>query len=191
MVCSGKIFKIAAVNKRFLMRKLLILLLLRRRTKRRQQKYKKNFWVRKIFQERTSKGEYHLLVQDLKLFDHFVHLYFFQCFRMTPSTYEKLLSWVGPLITRKSTRMREPIGASERLCVTPRYLVSGGSQVSIAASYRISPSVVGRCIKETCQVTWDTLTEKGFLMFLIVRKTGRKLLMHLKKNGIFLMLLGQ
>ena len=99
-VCSGKIFKMAAVNKRFLMRKLLILLLLRRRTKRRQQKYKKNFWVRKIFQERTSKGEYHLLVQDLKLFD---HLYFFQCFRMTPSTYEKLLSWVGPLITRKST----------------------------------------------------------------------------------------
>ena len=82
---------------------------------------------------------------------------------MTPSTYEKLLSWVDPLITRKSTRMREPIGASERLCVTLRYLVSGDSHVSIAASYRISPSVVGRCIKETCQVIGGTLTEKGFL----------------------------
>lgn len=135
-------------------------MLLRRRIKRRQQKYKKDFWVRNIFQERTSEGEYNLLVQDLRLFD---HLYFFQCFRMTPTTYKKLLSWVGPLITRKSTRMREPIGASERLRVTLRYLVSGDSQVSIVASYRICLSVVGRIIKETCQVIWDTLTEKGFL----------------------------
>ena len=59
--------------------------------------------------------------------------------------------------------MREPIGASERLRVTLRYLVSGDSQVSIVASYRICLSVVGRIIKETCQVVWDTLTEKGFL----------------------------
>ena len=47
--------------------------------------------------------------------------------------------------------------------MTLRYLVSGDSQVSIAASYRISPSVISRCIKETCQVIWDILSEKGFL----------------------------
>ena len=150
----------AAPNKRLLLKRLLLIMLLKRRKRRRQDKYKKDFWVRKIYQERTTKGEFHLLVQDLRLFDHF---YFFQCFRMSPATYEKLLSWVGPRIQRKSTRMRDPIGASERLTLTLRYLVSGDAQVSIAASYRISPSVVGRAIKETCKVIWDTLADRGFL----------------------------
>ena len=31
---------------------------------------RKRFWVRKIFMERQSKGEIHVLVKELKLFDH-------------------------------------------------------------------------------------------------------------------------
>ena len=34
--------------------------------------------------------------------------------------------------------MREPIGPSERLSVTLRYLVTGDAQVSITASYHTS-----------------------------------------------------
>ena len=59
--------------------------------------------------------------------------------------------------------MCEPIPPSERLYVTLRYLVTGDEQVSIAASYRVSPSVVGRTIGETCQVLWQVLIEKGYL----------------------------
>ena len=59
--------------------------------------------------------------------------------------------------------MREPIGPSERLCVCLRYLVTGDAQVTIAASYRMSPAVVGRIINETCQLLWKTLIEKGYL----------------------------
>ena len=33
-------------------------------------KYKKRFWVRRLFVERKEKGEYHLLIQDMKLFDY-------------------------------------------------------------------------------------------------------------------------
>lgn len=147
----------AAVNRR----QLLLLLLLRRRIRRRKlkNKYKKKFWIRKIFAERKLKGEFHCLIQDLKLFD---HEFFFTQFRMLPSKFEELLSWVAPKIT-KSTIKRDPIGPEERLCVTLRYIVTGDAQVTIAASYRISQASIGRIIKETTAVIWDVLMEKGFL----------------------------
>ena len=71
-----------------------MLLLMRRRTIAKN-KYKKRFWVRRIFQERKQKGEYHLLLQDLRLHD---HEYFFKCFRMSPLKYEELLRLVAPSV---------------------------------------------------------------------------------------------
>ena len=150
----------AAINRRSLLKKALLHYLLRRRLQRRRMKYRKSFWVRKIYQERLQKGEFHLLVQDMKLFD---HRYFFQYFRMTPSVFEKLLHLVGPFLTRKSTNMRDPIGPSERLSLTLKYLASGDSQCSISSSYRISPSVVSRTIRETCHVIWECLSHRGFI----------------------------
>ena len=116
-----------------------LLLLIVLRNKRRN-KYKKRFWVRQTYQERKQKGEYLLLVQDLKLFDHEL---FFTYFRMTPAKFEELLSWVASLITKSSIR-REPICPSERLCATLRYLVTGDAQVTISMSYRISQTTIGR-----------------------------------------------
>ena len=124
----------AAVNIRHLLKvkiNIIRLLLLRRRRKR-LEKYKKRFSVRRIYAEREQKGEYHLLVKELMLYD---EEYFFHCFRMSPTTFEKLLSWIGPLLKRASTKMREAISPSERLCVCLRYLVTGDAQVTIAASY--------------------------------------------------------
>ena len=80
---------------------------------------------------------------------------------MTPTKLEELLSWVAPKIEKSSVR-REPIGPEQRLCVTLRYLVTGDAYVTIAASYRISPTSVGRIIKETTGGIWDVLLEKGF-----------------------------
>ena len=134
------------------------LLLLKRR--RSLQKYRKRFWIRRIYQERNNKGEYHLLVKDLQLHD---HEYFFRCFRMSPILFEQLLTLIGPVIQKATTKMREPIGVSERLCVCLRYLATGDAQVTIAASYRMSPSVVGRIVNETCTALWEVLKEKGYL----------------------------
>ena len=136
-------------------RQILLVLLLRRRLARRKTK---RCWVRKIFRERKTKGEYHLLIKELQLYDHEL---FFKQFRMSPAKYEELLSYVGPRISK--TSKREPIGPSERLCVTLRYLVSGDAHITIAASYRISPTSIGRIVKETCPAIWDALCEKGFL----------------------------
>ena len=138
-----------------LLKRALLLYLLRRRLQRRKLKNRKSFWVRELYQERLQKGEFHLLVQDMKLFD---HMYFFKYFRMAPSVFEKLLQLVGPFLTKKSTNMREPIGPSERLSLTLNYLASGNSQCSISSSYRISPSVVSRTIRETCHVLWSCLS---------------------------------
>ena len=99
-------------------------------------------------------------MKELLLFD---EEYFFQCFRMSPTVFEELLSWTGHQLQKQTTRMRQPIGPRERLCVCLRYLVTGDAQITIATSYRMSPAVVGRIINETCEVLWKTLIERGFL----------------------------
>ena len=81
---------------------------------------------------------------------------------MTPTKLEDLLSWVPRKIEKSSVR-REPIGPELRLCVNLRYLVTGDAHVTIAASYRISPTSIGRIIKESTGAIWDVLLEKGFL----------------------------
>ena len=53
-------------------KKLTILKLLELKRKKR-----KRFWVRKVYEERLEKGEFHLLVRDLRLHD---HEYFFKRF---------------------------------------------------------------------------------------------------------------
>ena len=52
-------------------RQLLIVLLLRRRLKAKEVEVrrKKECWVRRLYTERTEKGEYHQLVREMKIFD--------------------------------------------------------------------------------------------------------------------------
>ena len=139
----------------------IIALLLRRRRQRREQLpvIQKRLWIRKIYQERKEKGEYHLLIRDMRLYDHSL---FYQQFRMTPTKYEDLLNMVAPQIVKSSLK-REAISPGERLAVTLRYLVTGDAQTTIGASYRMSKTSVSRIIKETTLVIWDALSKSGYL----------------------------
>ena len=128
--------------------------------KREKVKNKKRFWVRKVYAERLLKGEFHLLIQDLRLHD---QEYFFKYFRMSPTSYEELLSFVAPIIVKQRTTMRDPVSPSERLAVTLRFLVTGDAQCTIAASYRISASTISRIISETCAAIWTSLKERNYL----------------------------
>ena len=168
--------------------RLLILIVLRRRLRRRSERYKKRFWVRKIYEERNLKGEFHHLIQEMMLFD---HDYVFRCFRMLLATFEKLLSWIAPFIRKQSASMRKPIGPSEKLSVTLRYLVTGDAQVSIAVSYRTSFSVVGRIIAETFKVLWDILIEKGYLTAPTRAAQWKKIARRFEEKWIFHMHLVQ
>ena len=106
---------------------------------KRQDKYKKHFWIRKIFQEQKLKGEYALPVKDLKLFD---NEYFFKYFRMDPITFEWLLQQVAPHIAKSSLR-REAIDPTERFSATLCYLLTGDAQVTISLNYRMSSVIIG------------------------------------------------
>ena len=81
---------------------------------------------------------------------------------MCPEQFERLLSWVVPYIA-KSSKRRPTTTPDERLIVTLRYLATGDAQFTIASSYRISPTTVGRIIRETTGVIWDVLCEKGWM----------------------------
>ena len=89
---------------------------MRARIERRRNRKKE--WIRTIFAEREEKSEFHLLVKDMQLFD---SEYFFKSFRMSPGTFEALLSWVAPYIKKSSLR-RKVASPAERLSVTLRYL---------------------------------------------------------------------
>ena len=99
-------------------------------------KNQRKFWVKPIFRVKKLKGEFHTLIQDLKLFD---SGYFFKHFRMSPTKFEELLSWVAPRIEKSSVRY-ELIAPEQHLCVTLRYLATGDAHVTIATSYRINPT---------------------------------------------------
>ena len=73
------------------------------------------------------------------------------------------MSWVCPLIKKKSTHMRDSISAPERFCVTMRFLVTGDAQITIAINYRMSPTIVGKIISETCRAIWVPLFESKYV----------------------------
>ena len=110
-------------------------------------------WVRKIFEECKNKGEFYLLVHDLRLYDK----EYFKYFCMSVLQYEELLSMVAPFI-QKSPQKRECIGPNKRLCVTMQYLTTGDAPTTIAMNDRISPVSVGIIIYETCKGLWQVLS---------------------------------
>ena len=76
-------------------------------------------WVHPILRKRLQRGEYHVLVQELRLDDEL----FLQYFRMSKGHFDELLGKVGPLITKADTRMRLSIGPAERLAICLRYVL--------------------------------------------------------------------
>ncbi|KAJ8417240.1 hypothetical protein AAFF_G00284670 [Aldrovandia affinis] len=79
---------------------------------------------------RRQHGEYHRLVQDLRLDGERFQRYF----RLDRAQFDELLTRVGPRITRLDTNWRSPISAAERLAICLRYLATGDSYRSIAYS---------------------------------------------------------
>ena len=84
--------------------------------KKRPGKRQRRFWVREIFKNRKTQGDYHNLVAEMRLSD---PEKYFNYFRMSQEQFQNLLQLVGPLIEKIYFR-REPIGPAERLAVTLR-----------------------------------------------------------------------
>ena len=60
-----------------------------------------------------------------------------------------------PKTEKKTTRLRKPISAGERLAITVRFLATGESYRSIQYQYRLSPSSIPGIVPEV----WDAFIE--------------------------------
>ena len=154
----------AALNSHFILyfllreRRLLSYSYRKRRARALTKQKRRQFWVRWLYEERIEKGEFNLLVRDLKLYNHCL---FFKYFRMLPATFEKLLRMVAVDIKKCKTKMRDPICPEQRLAITLRYLATGDAHTTIGTNYRMSPTTVGRIVPETCNAIWVRLNEAG------------------------------
>ncbi|OXA44244.1 putative nuclease HARBI1 [Folsomia candida] len=78
--------------------------------------------------------------------------------RMTKNSFDEILHLIEPDITCKKTHSR-PIMPIEKPALTLRYMASGNSQVSLALSYRFSPSAVSGILREVtraiCKKLWN------------------------------------
>ncbi|XP_021947788.1 protein ALP1-like [Folsomia candida] len=119
--------------------KILIVQRLRRRLKRKQ----RSVYIRPIFLKRDNDGEQQL-VMDLRD-DPYYH---FRYFRMSKENFDTILDLVTPMISHPANHIR-PISPLQRLAITLRYLATGNSQISLAMSFRVSPSSVCGIIRET------------------------------------------
>lgn len=82
--------------------------------------YTKNrYWVAPLFKDRKLHGFYHAIFPNIIFEDSTFRNYF----RMTATQLENLLQIIGPFLSKQTTSFREPISASERLCLTLRYVV--------------------------------------------------------------------
>ena len=59
-----------------------------------REKKRRRHWVRPLWKKRKEQGMFHNLVQEMRLFNQFI---FFKCFRMSATTFDKLLTFVLPL----------------------------------------------------------------------------------------------
>lgn len=95
------------------------MILLYRRLKLVDEEYRRfrRFWIRPILQTRQTHGNWEHLIQELRLYDYETY---FNFMRMTPQTFEEILSLIGSQLMRQTTNCREPICAEARLSLTIR-----------------------------------------------------------------------
>ncbi|KAL2099475.1 hypothetical protein ACEWY4_003869 [Coilia grayii] len=119
-------------------------------------KRKRKFWVHPLLERRRQQGEFHQLIQELKLY----HDRFRQYFRMSVAEFEALLAVLGPHLRRQHTNYREPIDPEQRLAVCLRFLSTGDSFTTIASSFRLGKSTVAEITKEVCGLIWSQLVDE-------------------------------
>ena len=76
----------------------------------------REYWVHPINELRYEKGEFYTLYPDLRHFP----AKFFNMYRMSVAKFDALLERIEPIIRKKSTPMREPVSAKQKLVITLR-----------------------------------------------------------------------
>ncbi|XP_019218414.1 protein ANTAGONIST OF LIKE HETEROCHROMATIN PROTEIN 1-like [Oreochromis niloticus] len=112
-------------------------------------------WVHQVLQRREHFGEFHHLLQELRLDDGRFQRYH----RLSLGQFEDLLSRVGLRIARLDTNYRRSIPPAERLSICLRFLATGDSFRTIAFSFRVGVSTVSQIIPQVATAIWDCLVD--------------------------------
>ena len=67
------------------------MLYLYRKHRKNRKKNNRRFWIRRLYDERSTKGEYEMLLSDLRLHDHEM---FFRYFRKLPETFDFFFKFI-------------------------------------------------------------------------------------------------
>lgn len=117
-----------------------------------KKKRRRSCWVRKWIARRPQFGSYASILTELVVEDPGQYKNFL---RMTPALLEEFLTKVGPVISKKETKLREPIPAKEKLALALRFLASGKSQSQavLIVKYRNSfYNILVNCMKRVIHI---------------------------------------
>ena len=67
-----------------------------------------------------------------------------------------LVKGIAPLITKKTTMMRQPIDPEIKIAITLRFLATGGSYVSLMYQFRVHSSTISKFISAVCNKIYET-----------------------------------
>ena len=121
-----------------------------------REKKRRRHWVRPLWKKRKEQGMFHNLVQEMRLFD---QLMFFKYFRMSATTFDKLLRLIAPQITKIKTNFREPLPPAMKLLFSLRFLATGEPPSSLSFGYRLVFSNVSE-ILGTVQMIWEVIGQQ-------------------------------
>ncbi|XP_077118794.1 uncharacterized protein LOC143774895 [Ranitomeya variabilis] len=114
---------------------------------------RRKMWVHPIVAQRTMKGHFNVLYQDLRRYPE----KFIAFCRLSIPAFDHLLSVVRAELTYEDTVMRKSISAEERLLITLRFLATGESYTSLHLQFRVGKSTISQIVRCTCTVIWQKL----------------------------------
>ena len=111
--------------------------------------------------------------------DRLINLILFLRFlRMSPERFNRLLSLVTPLISKKYTKFRKSIHSNGRLALILTFLASGESRMSLSFQFRLGGVAVSKIIFECCEAVREIFTKSQ------ITGSGKRLHSNLKIHGI-------
>ena len=109
---------------------------------------RRRFWVRGWYLHRPVRGQFRLLMDDLRLDDEES----FKSFtRMTPETFFSILERIEGRIRKQDTWWREAIEPAHRLAVTLRYYATGNSYQSMHFSWFMGDNTIGNIVRQVSE----------------------------------------